>query len=416
MANLMRTLGALPVVFLLVGCPADGTKKTPADGNTGDPACGNGLIDGLEACDPALLKTFPCTALTSVGFTGGIATCTSSCTLDLSGCVGDLCGALSWYGDGIDCDACNLAGGTIDQDCTNLCDGDGTCSDYYHTWFGEWTCVSAGLPRDPDCTALCGNGDIDGFEYCDGTNLDGESCESGGYISGTLACTADCIFDTSGCVPAVCGDGDIEGPEDCDGTNLGGMNCEALGFTGGSLSCEAGCSFDTSLCTGGGGSVCGDGVVTGYEVCEAGRTYDCDGLDLGAGIAVCTATCDNIDASACTVSSDLCEYLGAYSDGWCDQCVYYGGTSDADCSGCVGNGVCVDWYDGAAGGWTCQLATGSRDPDCGTCGDGVRSRAEECDGANLGGSTCISWGFEGGMLTCGVDCTPDFSDCLPELF
>jgi hypothetical protein len=48
----------------------------------------------------------------------------------------------------------------------------------------------------------CGNSIIDSGETCDGTNLNGETCSSRGYKSGTLACKSDCSgFDTSGCTP-----------------------------------------------------------------------------------------------------------------------------------------------------------------------------------------------------------------------
>jgi hypothetical protein len=48
----------------------------------------------------------------------------------------------------------------------------------------------------------CGNSIIDSGETCDGTNLNGETCSSRGYKSGTLACKSDCSFDASGCTSA----------------------------------------------------------------------------------------------------------------------------------------------------------------------------------------------------------------------
>ena len=46
----------------------------------------------------------------------------------------------------------------------------------------------------------CGNGVIDSGEDCDGANLNGQTCMSRGYVSGTLTCNADCTFNTSNCV------------------------------------------------------------------------------------------------------------------------------------------------------------------------------------------------------------------------
>lgn len=49
---------------------------------------------------------------------------------------------------------------------------------------------------------LCGNNLIDSGEVCDGSNLNGETCISRGYGSGTLSCSLDCSgYITSNCVP-----------------------------------------------------------------------------------------------------------------------------------------------------------------------------------------------------------------------
>src|SRR5262245_33410853 len=52
------------------------------------------------------------------------------------------------------------------------------------------------IPQPP----TCGNGRIDPGEQCDGTNLNGATCTSLGFTNGgTLACTASCDFNLSGC-------------------------------------------------------------------------------------------------------------------------------------------------------------------------------------------------------------------------
>lgn len=59
---------------------------------------------------------------------------------------------------------------------------------------------------------------------------------------------------------AGCGDGQIEVGEDCDTANLAGQNCATKGFSSGTLSCTASCVFNTSACvlnnggSGGGGN------------------------------------------------------------------------------------------------------------------------------------------------------------------
>lgn len=47
---------------------------------------------------------------------------------------------------------------------------------------------------------------------------------------------------------SVCGNEIIEGGEDCEGEDLNGQTCESLGYGSGTLTCDIACSFDTSLC------------------------------------------------------------------------------------------------------------------------------------------------------------------------
>jgi hypothetical protein len=50
------------------------------------------------------------------------------------------------------------------------------------------------------CVAYCGNNVIDPGEECDGSTFNGATCASLGFTNGgTLACTAQCRFDVSGC-------------------------------------------------------------------------------------------------------------------------------------------------------------------------------------------------------------------------
>jgi len=59
------------------------------------------------------------------------------------------------------------------------------------------------------------------------------------------------------------------------------------------------------------------------------------------------------------------------------------------------------------------LAEGSIQRGAGgaVCGNGVRESGETCDGADLGGSTCVSLGFTGGLLRCSASCGWDTSGC-----
>jgi hypothetical protein len=119
---------------------------------------------------------------------------------------------------------------------------------------------------------VCGNGVIEGGEQCDFNNLNGQTCQSQGFVGGgQLSCTpGTCTFDTSGCLAApvpVCGNGVVEGGvEECDFNNLDGQTCQTQGFVGGQLSCTPGtCVFDTSGCFATRFVDNGDGTVTDHQ-------------------------------------------------------------------------------------------------------------------------------------------------------
>jgi hypothetical protein len=86
--------------------------------------------------------------------------------------------------------------------------------------------------------------------------------------------TGEIIIDAR--VPG-CGDLVIESGEDCDGSNLGGASCISENFTSGTLSCTASCVFNTSACvytppsSGGGGG--GGSSNRGATIVVSGRAY-----------------------------------------------------------------------------------------------------------------------------------------------
>ena len=178
-----------------------------------EPICGNGIVEDDEQCDDGA----------SNGATGD--PCSSTCTLITSSMTAPICG------DGI-------------------VEGNEQCDDG----------TSNGLSQDPcfsNCTLVNPSGGCTGINaFCSSTNLNGETCSSLGFSSGTLACNTQCGFDVSGCVKAgYCGDGNIENGKQCDGTNLNGKTCSSLGFnepttisSGTALKCNKNCNFDTSSC------------------------------------------------------------------------------------------------------------------------------------------------------------------------
>ena len=179
--------------------------------------------------------------------------------------------------DGEACDSSDLAG----QTCTGLGFAAGTLA------------CSAACGLDTSGCTNCGNGDIDDGEQCEGSDLAEATCSSIGFQTGDLACTDQCRFETAGCT--FCGDGWIGGVEECDGTNLAGRSCQSEGRDGGTLTCTDSCRLDASDCFS-----CGDGKIDPSEQCDgselAGRT--CADLGFVAGDLTCDASCHH-DTSGC---------------------------------------------------------------------------------------------------------------------
>jgi hypothetical protein len=165
--------------------------------------CGNGRLDPHEACDGDLFP--PAVGTCDDNNLGaGQAACRDDCTLDVSGCEStDYCEGNGFYADA-DCDACERMGGHADPACATGCGPDGRCVDWFDPAVGRWSCPAAGFPPDPDC-GTCGNGKVEGREFCDGfafgtfQGVDLGACENWGFTGGILSCRPDCRPDFQGC-------------------------------------------------------------------------------------------------------------------------------------------------------------------------------------------------------------------------
>lgn len=152
-----------------------------------------------------------------------------------------------------------------------------------------------------------------------------------------------------------CGNLVKEPGEACDGADLEGQTCESQGYNGGTLGCTGACALDVSACTSDGQGLCGNGWKEPGEACDqddlGGQTCASQGYQGGA--LACTQTCA-LDMSACT--------------------------DDAPTQ----------------------------------CQNGEKEPGEDCDGFDLGGTSCTDLGWSGGDLGCSGACTFDTSGCVNE--
>jgi hypothetical protein len=133
---------------------------------------------------------------------------------------------------------------------------------------------------DDDNNPTCGDGNQEGSEVCDGSDLNGATCATQvSGSTGTLACNATCTgYVTTGChTTGNCGNGTVDTGEECDGTNLDGETCLTLGHDGGTLTCAA-CSFVETACT---DEDCDTMTISddATPTCEGGSPIDSDTYD-----------------------------------------------------------------------------------------------------------------------------------------
>jgi PKD domain len=82
------------------------------------------------------------------------------------------------------------------------------------------------------------------------TPTGGSSAASGGTSTGGTTGSGGATSTGGSGVSLTCGDGKVDTGEDCDQSQLNGKTCTSLGFNSGTLACTSNCQFNTSGCSG----------------------------------------------------------------------------------------------------------------------------------------------------------------------
>jgi len=92
---------------------------------------------------------------------------------------------------------------TLGNDAVGRGDGNGTYNIFNVSHTGELrlnTNLYIANTKGEDSPAICGNDVVETGEDCDGSDLNGGTCVSEGYVSGTLSCSGSCGYVTSVCL------------------------------------------------------------------------------------------------------------------------------------------------------------------------------------------------------------------------
>jgi cysteine-rich repeat protein len=349
------------------GSGADNVGGTGATaGMGGGPVCGNGKIDGNEACDDG--NTTPGDG------------CSSTCqvedgwTCDAEGCT-EICG------DGLVVGKEAKAGGCDDK---NTVPNDGCTNCMVDP---SYFCMGA----PSVCAKTCGDGIIEGSEQCDdGNAMPGDGCYACAVETGyscdttktptTCADIDECATHTDNCDPnATCAN------------TIGSFKCTCNnGYSGTGVACT-----DIDECATGANNCDANATCTnnpGSFKCACKTGFSGNGTSC-ADIDECAMGTDNCDANATcanTVGSFKCTCKSGYS-----------GTGQT----CADVDECAKGTDNCDANATCTNTVGSF--TC-ACKSGYMGTGTSCSACSCGGYACTS-------TACKTSCASD-NDCLSNYF
>ena len=235
-----------------------------------------------------------------------------------------------------------------------------------------------------------------------------------------VAACGEEVPEADGGVRDLCGNGVREGAEQCDGNDWAARSCEQLSpaFSGGTLRCDRlTCTFESQDCVVAVPSHCGDGVVEGDEECEPDLAMErpsCEELGVDDG---CPGLCN----------PQTCRWVSKYSVNpapfiGCGDGIVTHFPSAEECDGddfdgltCMHLKTANGYFSGGTLSCTdnCQLDTlNCIGPNGERCGNGIREPGESCDGNDIGGASCNLLGGQVGYYACRPDCRLDRSNCV----
>ncbi|MCO4762021.1 MAG: hypothetical protein KC502_10990 [Myxococcales bacterium] len=199
------------------------------------PTCGDGVVKGGEDCDKAAWTQKSCSTM---GFAGGWLGCADDCSFDTADCLGQQ-GKDVGFGQ-----PCGDEFGDCGAGLTCVIFSESQKSRGYCTAKCSDTLACPGSPAGASCA----------YELKDGSNICGFLCSDGQPTCPKgLTCTAPASGGGNYCAndpKPVCGNGEREFGEVCDGADLDGLSCAAFGHESGQLQCDKACTFDHSKCSG----------------------------------------------------------------------------------------------------------------------------------------------------------------------
>ena len=227
------------------------------------------------------------------------------------------------------------------------------------------------------------------------------------------------------CTQVGCGNGAVEGDEECDGADLNGATCASLGFATGSVGCTTSCEYNTGFCQSTCNHACesvGDTRCSGnsLEIC-ATNAQSCRSWEQATDCTTNSQVCD--DSSGSAVCADSCSDACTLDDRRCtvnmlqrcqtgeNGCAQWKDMQDCTLTNwtCTGSGVTATCTDPC----THDCETGAPPQcdvtvvqTCGTDADNCRIWVDGTDCATLG-QNC-----SGGACSCVHECTAGSTRCL----